>query len=41
MAYEALKNAWLQRKASADELVRFAKLCRVYNVMRPYFETLA
>lgn len=41
VAYEALRNAWLQRKAGADELVHFAKLCRVYNVMRPYFETLA
>lgn len=41
VAYEALKNVWVQRRASSDELVQFAKLCRVYNVMRPYFETLA
>jgi predicted transcriptional regulator of viral defense system len=41
VAYEALKNAWQKRKATADEIVYFAKLCRVYNVMRPYLETLS
>jgi predicted transcriptional regulator of viral defense system len=41
VAYEALKNAWTKRKASSKDLVYFAKLCRVYNVMRPYFETLS
>lgn len=41
VAYEALKNAWIQRKATPSELVRFAKLCRVYNIMRPYLETLS
>lgn len=41
VAYEALKNAWQKRKATADEIVHFAKLCRVFNVMRPYLETLS
>lgn len=41
VAYEALKNAWTQRKATSSELVHFAKLCRVYNIMRPYLETLS
>lgn len=41
VAYEALKNAWTQRKATSSELVQFAKLCRVYNIMRPYLETLS
>lgn len=41
VAYEALKNAWTQRKATSSELVRYAKLCRVYNIMRPYLETLS
>lgn len=40
VAYEALKNAWTQRKATPSDLVRYAKLCRVHNVMRPYLETL-
>ena len=29
-----------QRKATADDLWRFAKICRVANVMRPYLEAL-
>ena len=29
-----------QRKATADDLWRFAKICRVANVMRPYLEVL-
>lgn len=41
VALEALKDAWSSRKASADELWRYAKVCRVANVMRPYLETIA
>jgi predicted transcriptional regulator of viral defense system len=40
VALEALKDARAQKKASADELWRFAKICRVANVMRPYLEAL-
>ena len=40
VAIEALKDALTQRKATADELWRFAKICRVANVMRPYLEAL-
>jgi hypothetical protein len=29
-----------QKKASADELWRYAKICRVANVMRPYLEAI-
>jgi predicted transcriptional regulator of viral defense system len=36
VALEALKNARAQKKASADDLWHFAKICRVANVMRPY-----
>jgi hypothetical protein len=28
------------KKASADDLWRFAKICRVANVMRPYLEVV-
>ena len=40
VAIEALKDALAQNKATADELWRFAKMCRVGNVMRPYLEAL-
>jgi predicted transcriptional regulator of viral defense system len=38
VALEALRDARSQKKASADELWYFAKICRVANVMRPYLE---
>ena len=41
VALEALKDVRAQKKASNDELWRFAKICRVTNVMRPYLEALA
>lgn len=40
VALEALKDARAQRKASADELWYYAKICRVANVMRPYLEAI-
>ncbi len=40
VALEALKDARSQKKASADELWRYAKICRVANVMRPYLEAI-
>jgi len=40
VAIEALRDALVQKKASANDLWRFAKICRVANVMRPYLETL-
>jgi len=41
VALEALKDARSKKKASADDLWRFAKICRVANVMRPYLEAVA
>ena len=41
VALEALREARRARKASADELWRYAKLNRVANVMRPYLEAVA
>lgn len=41
VAIEALKAAWRTRKASADDLWRHAKVCRVANVMRPYLEAVS
>ena len=41
VALEALREARRAKKASADELWRYAKLNRVTNVMRPYLEAVA
>jgi len=40
VALEALKEVRAKRKATADDLWRYAKLCRVANVMRPYLEAI-
>lgn len=41
VAIEALRDCWKQRKATMDELFRYAKIDRVANVMRPYMESIA
>ncbi|HJX17527.1 MAG TPA: type IV toxin-antitoxin system AbiEi family antitoxin domain-containing protein [Acidiferrobacterales bacterium] len=41
VALEALREARRAKKASADELWRYAKINRVANVMRPYLEAVA
>jgi hypothetical protein len=40
VALEALKDVRAKRKATADDLWRYAKVCRVANVMRPYLEAV-
>ncbi len=40
VALEALKDARARKKASADDLWHYAKVCRVANVMRPYLEAI-
>ena len=40
VALEALREAWREKRATSDELWRYAKVCRVANVMRPYLESL-
>ncbi len=40
VALEALKDVRARRKATADDLWRYAKICRVANVMRPYLESI-
>jgi hypothetical protein len=37
---EALHDAWRGRRFSMDEIDRFARVCRVERVMRPYLESL-
>jgi len=41
VALEALKDAWRTRKASADDLWRYAQDCRIATVMRTYMEAVA
>lgn len=40
VALEALKDSIRQKKASVNEIYRYAKICRVSNVIRPYMEAL-
>ena len=41
VALEALRDCWRLRRATMDELWKYAKVCRVANVMRPYLEAIA
>lgn len=41
VAIEALRDALRQKKAPIDDIQRFAKVCRVANVIRPYLEAIA
>jgi predicted transcriptional regulator of viral defense system len=41
VALEALRDCREQKKCSNDDLWRYAKICRVANVMRPYLEATA
>jgi predicted transcriptional regulator of viral defense system len=38
VAIEAVRDVLRKRKATVDEIVKFARICRVFNVMRPYLE---
>lgn len=40
VALEALREAVQNRKCTADDLWRYASICRVTQVMRPYMEAL-
>ena len=40
VALEALKDTRARNAASVDDIWRFAKVCRVANVMRPYLEII-
>jgi predicted transcriptional regulator of viral defense system len=40
VALEALRECRREKRASNDELWRYAKLCRVANIMRPYLESI-
>ena len=40
IAIEALKDCLRQKKATVNEIYRYAKICRVSNIIRPYMEAL-
>jgi predicted transcriptional regulator of viral defense system len=40
VAIEALKDCLREKKASVNEIYRYAKICRVSNIIRPYMEAL-
>jgi predicted transcriptional regulator of viral defense system len=40
IAIEAMKDCLRQKKATINEIYRYAKICRVSNVIRPYMEAL-
>jgi predicted transcriptional regulator of viral defense system len=40
VAIEALKDSLRQKKANVNEIYRYAKVCRVSNVIRPYMEAM-
>jgi len=40
VAIEALKDSLRQKKATIKDIYRYAKICRVSNVIRPYMESL-
>jgi predicted transcriptional regulator of viral defense system len=41
VALEALRDCWRSKRCTMDELCRYAAVCRVRNVMRPYLEAVA
>lgn len=41
VSLEALRECLRERRCTIDELWRYAKICRVANVMRPYLESLS
>jgi predicted transcriptional regulator of viral defense system len=40
VALEALRQCWLKRRCSIDEIWRYARFCRMENVIRPYLDSL-
>lgn len=41
VALEALRDVRRKRLCTIEELMRFARICRVANVMKPYLESMA
>lgn len=39
-AIEAVRECLRERKATSDDIYHYAKICRVWNVMKPYLEAI-
>jgi len=39
-AIEAVRESLHERKATSDEIYHYAKICRVWNIMKPYLEAI-
>jgi len=40
VAIESLRDGWRKKRFTMDELWKFARICRVANIMRPYLEAV-
>ncbi len=40
VALETLGEVWRDRRLTMDEILRYARICRVHRVMQPYLESL-
>ena len=40
VAIEALRECWRSRRCTMDELWKYAEICRVANIMKPYMEAM-
>jgi len=40
VALEALRDCWRSKRCTIEDLWRYAAICRVTNVMRPYLEAV-
>lgn len=40
VAIEALHDCWNQKKATVDGIMKYAEVCRVKNVLRPYLQAI-
>jgi len=41
VALEALNDGWRDRRYTMTDIAKYARICRVWNVMRPYLEAIS
>jgi len=41
VALEALSDGWRGRRYTMTDIAKYAHICRVWNVMRPYLEAIS
>ena len=41
VALEALTERWRDRRYTMTDIAKYARICRVWNVMRPYLEEIS